>query len=68
MSLYDRMVADVPQLRRGQVWCYTCGRTQSVKSAGALRHGWPLCCGYTMSIDSPEERAALSRSAAKGDR
>ena len=22
-------------------------------------HGWPKCCGATMTTDSPEERAAL---------
>ena len=52
------VVASVPQLARGRVWCITCGATQRVDSAGALSHGWPKCCGYTMTIDSPEERAA----------
>ncbi|MCU7840843.1 MAG: hypothetical protein KZQ94_15875 [Candidatus Thiodiazotropha sp. (ex Troendleina suluensis)] len=46
-----------PKLRRGQVWCHECGRTQKVNSGHALANGWPKCCGYTMSIDSPEERA-----------
>lgn len=48
------------KLSRGQVWCHSCGRTQRVDSAGCLRSGWPKCCGYTMSIDSPEERATLA--------
>ena len=50
------------KLRRGQVWCRTCGSTRRV--ANGLRHAWPKCCGYTMTIDSPEEQAALR---AKGD-
>jgi hypothetical protein len=54
------VVADVPQLRRGIVWCMTCGRTRRVDAGGALAHGWPKCCGYTMTIDSPEERAAFA--------
>ncbi len=44
-----------PSLVRGQVWCRQCGATQKVDSAECLRSGWPLCCGYTMTIDSPEE-------------
>ncbi len=59
MSIYDKMAASHPSLTRGKVWCRSCDREQSVKAAGALQHGWPKCCGYTMTIDSPEERAAL---------
>ena len=51
---------EVPQLRRGQVWCTVCGRSQSVKSVDCLENGWPKCCGYTMTIDSPEERRKLA--------
>lgn len=58
-SVHDKLATCHPKLARGQVWCRTCGATQSVKTAGALRHGWPRCCGYTMTIDSPEERQAL---------
>jgi hypothetical protein len=25
-----------------------------------MRSGWPKCCGYTMTIDSPEEQKRLS--------
>jgi hypothetical protein len=53
------LVERVPQLRRGQVWCLQCGRTQRVDSASALWFGWPKCCGYTMTIDSPDERVAM---------
>ena len=55
-TLHENIVNDVPQLRRGQVWCTTCGATQKVDGAKCLRTGWPKCCGYTMTIDSPEER------------
>ena len=48
-----------PSLRRGMVWCTTCGRSEKVSSAHCLQNGWPKCCGYTMTIDSPEERARL---------
>ena len=50
----------IPQLKRGMVWCRKCGRNERVNSARAMLDGWPKCCGYTMTIDSPEERAALS--------
>lgn len=56
VGLHDRIAADVPQLARGKVWCTTCGRQQSVDGAECLRSGWPKCCGYTMTIDSPESR------------
>ena len=46
------------KLKRGMVWCRTCGKSQKVDSSNCIRDGWPKCCGYTMTIDSPEERAA----------
>lgn len=58
-SLHEKIVEDVPQLRRGMVWCRKCGHSEKVNSAAALRHGWPMHCGETMTIDSPEERARL---------
>lgn len=50
------VVEQVPQLRRGRVWCTVCGRTHLVNSGFCMEKGWPKCCGYTMTIDSPEER------------
>ena len=44
------------KLRRGMVWCVKCGRSQRVVSSVCLAIGWPMCCGATMTIDSPEER------------
>lgn len=60
-AMYRDMAA-VPQLARGQVWCKECGATLKVNSANCLRHGWPKCCGYTMTLDSPEEQAAFKAS------
>lgn len=53
--LYD-LATSHPKLERGRVWCRECGRTERVDSAHALLHGWPKCCGETMTIDAPEER------------
>lgn len=60
-ELYDCLVSDIPQLKRGIVWCIRCGACQAVDSATCLRHGWPEHCGETMTIDSPKEREALKR-------
>lgn len=57
----EGVVSQVPQLARGVVWCTDCGRSQKVDAARHLLRGWPRCCGYTMTIDSPEERAALAQ-------
>ena len=62
-GLHERIVSDVPQLSRGRVWCHSCGATMKVNSAECLRSGWPLCCGETMSIDSPDERNVLAERA-----
>lgn len=47
----------VSKLDRGVVWCHRCGNFEIVDVSHCFRSGWPLCCGETMSIDSPEERA-----------
>lgn len=54
-TVHDKIAKSHPTLRRGQVWCRSCGSTQHVNSAECLRSGWPKCCGYTMTIDAPEE-------------
>jgi hypothetical protein len=56
MGLYEDIVEKTPALKRGKVWCRTCGSEQDVDSVSALKNGWPKCCGYTMTIDSPEEQ------------
>lgn len=57
MSLYKSIANSHPKLQRGLVWCRTCGGSQKVDVSNALRYGWPKCCGYTMTIDSPEEQS-----------
>jgi len=47
-----------PKLSRGRVWCHECGAMLKVNSGECMSSGWPKCCGYTMSLDSPEEREA----------
>jgi hypothetical protein len=56
MTLYEHLATSHPKLERGEVWCTVCGHSQTVDPAHALQHGWPKHCGYTMTIDSPEER------------
>lgn len=60
-SLHEELAGSHHSLSRGRVWCTRCGYTRLVNSAGALRQGWPKCCGYTMTIDSPEERTLLAQ-------
>ncbi len=60
-KMYRDIVAQVPQLRRGSCWCRTCGRHVKVNAGNSLANGWPKCCGYTMTIDSPEEQKRLAQ-------
>lgn len=62
-GLHGRLANCHPKLARGRVWCHACGHTERVDPAFSLRHGWPKCCGSTMSIDSPHERALQSKEA-----
>ena len=55
-----------PKLDRGIVWCRTCGRSERVNARWLIwqsspHNAWPKCHGETMTIDSPEERAAMVR-------
>lgn len=61
MVLYENLGTCHPSLKRGIVWCTKCGRSQKVNSGLSLQNGWPECCGYTMTIDSPEERRILQK-------
>ncbi len=61
-----KTIAEVPQLARGQVWGRSCGRTMKTNSGWCMDFGWPKCCGYTMTIDSPEEQARFD-ALRKGD-
>lgn len=62
----DKIATEIPQLRRGKVWCRTCRSERSMGGENGLRNGWPKCCGYTMTIDSPEEQTRLRTLAEKG--
>lgn len=62
---YAGITKSVPQLARGRVWCVKCGFTQPVNSGHALAGGWPLHCGQTMTIDSPQEREAMKRASSQ---
>lgn len=53
----NRIVDQVPALKRGIVWCRACGHSRRVDSAEAMRSGWPTHCGATMTIDGPDEQA-----------
>ncbi len=64
MGLHETLATCHPSLTRGRVWCRKCGATRKVDSGECLRHGWPECCGETMTIDSPDEQRRL-RSANK---
>lgn len=50
-----------PKLSRGIVWCKECRSSHKVNSAQAMRSGWPKCCGYTMTVDSPAERGQTAK-------
>lgn len=63
MTIHNEMANAHKSLRRGQVWCTTCGYSRKVDSSDCLKLGWPKCCGYTMTIDSPEERGLTDSSA-----
>ncbi len=58
-ELIARLARSHPKLERGMVWCKSCGASIKVNSSNCLQYGWPKCCGYTMTIDSPDEQAAL---------
>lgn len=58
--MYSDMVQGSERLKRGRVWCVECGRSHTVNPAICLQIGWPKCCGYTTTIDSPAERAATA--------
>lgn len=57
-GLHDKIADDVPKIKRGLVRCLECGRVRKVDGADCLRHGWPECCGYTMTIDMPGDSHA----------
>lgn len=59
MTLHEVLAVCHPSLTRERAWCRKCGRTVKVDSSECVLHGWPSCCGETMTIDSPKERRNL---------
>lgn len=53
-GLYENIVKDCPQLKRGLVWCKQCGSELRVDAIDCLKSGWPICCNVTMTIDHPD--------------
>jgi hypothetical protein len=53
-TLHETLAESDPKLQRGIIHCRTCGRVEKVDSAHCLAHGWPECCGATMSLGEPE--------------
>ena len=53
MTIADKLIDCHPKLSARKVWCRSCRRSQHVENG--FRTGWPKCCGYTMTIDPPEE-------------
>ena len=51
--MHEQLIESHPKLARRRVWCRTCRATKRVENG--LRAGWPKCCGFTMTIDPPEE-------------
>ena len=49
-AMYEDMGKSHPDLKRGLVECSVCKRRMTVSSAACLATGWPMCCGYTMSL------------------
>lgn len=48
-----------PKIERGKVWCKQCGNMQKVDPRDCIAHGWPKCCGQTMTIDAMNERTIV---------
>lgn len=55
-SVFDGLY-NLPQVKRGVLWCTQCGYNIKVDMAECMAMGFPTCCGYTMTMDSPEERS-----------
>lgn len=50
--LYDEIATSHPSLMGGRVFCARCKTFRTVDPAKCLQHGWPKCCGATMSINN----------------
>ncbi|MGB3478361.1 MAG: hypothetical protein WBB67_04290 [bacterium] len=56
MKIHELLAKSHSSIERGRVWCKKCGRSVKIDPAYCLQHGWPECCGVTMTIDAPKER------------
>jgi len=56
-QLYDEIAASHPSLLGGRVFCPKCKTFRTVDAAKCLQHGWPRCCGATMSLHNPKPEA-----------
>ena len=52
LSVHQKIVNNVPELKQGLVKCTICGKELKVDSTKCLKYGWPECCGYTMKLQS----------------
>lgn len=43
-------LAEIPAVKRGLVWCRTCGREERA-GVECFKTGWPKCCDQTMTLD-----------------
>ena len=59
MELNNKLAMAHPKLIRAKVWCTCCGREQRISPGYCFQNGWPKCCGYTMTLDSPQERGQV---------
>ncbi len=50
---FKAMYQDMAKGLGGRLMCEECGRVQPCSrrgAAGYLARGWPMCCGYTMTL------------------
>ena len=49
-AMYSDMAKGMPRF----CICRSCGSRVEVDPSECLRHGWPLCCGKTMYLGTPQ--------------
>lgn len=59
---FDAMYKDMAKGMGNRVRCNSCFKEQIVNPEHCLRHGWPKCCGYTMSLlSAPTSKRSWKR-------
>ena len=61
MPPYKEIANSHPKLQLGKVYCLVCRRVSTVNVEYCFEHGWPECCGETMTIDSPGKCTCYGR-------